>query len=137
MLVNLGQPGDPDVVLSQPDLCSLRSAQGDGNCLFRALSYVVTGSEAQHMELCEGITSYMLSTENLLVGYDSTGHANYLVPFNVNSVQEYIDNTGKAINLTLGTGLETICFCCMFNVNLYTYDTCRLQHLGCLQSSQH
>ena len=78
----------------------MRSVQGDGNCLFRALSYVVTGSEAQQMEVCEGITSYMLSIENLLVGYESTGHANYLVPFNVNSVQEYIDNTGMAINHT-------------------------------------
>ena len=80
MLVHLGQPGGPDVVLSQPDLCYLRSVQGDGNCLFHALSYVVTGSEAQQMEVREGITSYMLSIENLLVGYDSTGHTNYLVP---------------------------------------------------------
>ena len=52
------------------------------------------------MEVHEGITSYMLSTENLLVGYDSTGHANYLVPFNVNSVQEYIDNSGMATSRT-------------------------------------
>ena len=100
----------------------MRSVQGDGNYLFRALSYVVTGSEAQHMEVREGITSYMLSIENLLVGYDSTGHANYLVPFNFNSVQEYLDNTNMAISHTWGTDLEMICFCHMFNVNLYSYD---------------
>ena len=41
----------------------------------------------------------MLSIENLLVGLDSTGHANYLILFNANSVQEYIDNSGMAINL--------------------------------------
>ena len=74
------------------------------------------------MEVREGITSYILSTENLLVGYDSTGHANYLVPFNVNSVQEYIDNSGMAISRTWGTDLEMISFCHMFNVNLYSYD---------------
>ena len=74
------------------------------------------------MEVCEGITSYMLSIENLLVGYDSTGHANYLVPFNYNSVQQYIDNTNMAISHTWGTDLEIICFCHMFNINLYSYD---------------
>ena len=74
------------------------------------------------MEVREGITSYMLSIENLLVGYDSTGHANYLVPFNFNSVHEYIDNSNMAINCTWDTDLEMICFCHMFNVNLYSYD---------------
>ena len=52
------------------------------------------------MEVREGITSYMLCTENLLVGYDSTGHANYLVPFNFNSVQKYLDNTNMDISHT-------------------------------------
>ena len=115
------QPGGPDVILTRPDLRSLRNVQGDGNCLFRALSYVVTGSEAQHMEIREGIISYMLSIEPLLTGYDSTGHANYLVPFNYSTVQEYIDNSGMGRSGTWGTDLEFICFCHMFNVNLYSF----------------
>ena len=77
----------------------------------------------------------MLSMENLLVGYDSTGHANYSVPFNFNSVQEYIVNSGMAINCTWGTDLEMIFFCHMFNANLYSYDASR--YLGSLQSIQH
>ena len=28
------QPGGPDIVLTRPDLRSLRNVQGDGNCLF-------------------------------------------------------------------------------------------------------
>ena len=70
------------------------------------------------MEICEGITSYILCIENLLVGNDNTGHTNYLVPFNVKSVTEYIDNSGMAINRTWGTDLAMICYCHMFNVNL-------------------
>ena len=100
----------------------MRSVQGDGNCLFRALSYVVTDSEAQHMEVREDITSYMLSIENLFVGYNSTGHANYLVSFNFNSIQEYLDNTNMAISRTWGTDLEMIYFYHMFNVNPYSSD---------------
>ena len=84
------QPGGPDTVLTRPDLRSLRNVQPDGNCCFRALSYVTTGTEAQHMEIREAILSYMLSIENLLIGHDSTGHANFLEPFNVHNVQEYI-----------------------------------------------
>ena len=61
----------------------------------------------------------MLSIENLLVGYDSTGYANYLILFHVNSVQEYINNIGMATSHTGGTDLE-ICFCYIFNVSLYS-----------------
>jgi len=115
------QPGGPDVILTQPDLHSLRNVQGDGNCLFRALSYVVTGSEAQHLEMHESITSYMLSIEPLLTGYDNIGHANYLIPFNFSSVQEYLDNSGMTRSATWGTDLEMMCFCHMFSVNLYSF----------------
>ena len=38
-------PGGHDVILTRPHRCRLRSIGGDGNCLFRALSYIVTGSE--------------------------------------------------------------------------------------------
>ena len=34
------QPGGPDTVLKRPDLHSLRNVGADGNCYFRALSYV-------------------------------------------------------------------------------------------------
>ena len=100
------QPGGPDTVLKRPDLRSLRNVGADGNCYFRALSYIITGCENQHMEVCEAILSYMLSIQHLLIGHDSTGHANFLVPFNVRSVQEYIDNSGMARNGTWGTNVE-------------------------------
>ena len=116
------QPGGPDTVLTRPDLHSLRNVQPDGNCCFRALSYVTTGTEAQHMEMCEAILSYMLSIENLLIGRDSTGHANFLEPFNVHSVQEYIDNSRMTRNATWGTDVEMLCFSHMFNFNVYVFD---------------
>ena len=94
------QPGGPDTVLKRPDLRSLRNVGTDGNCYFHALSYIITGYENQHMEIHEAILSYMLSIQHLLIGHDSTGHANFLVPFNVRSVQEYIDNSGMARNGT-------------------------------------
>ena len=37
------QDGGSDVILTRPDLRSLKRISGDGNCLFRAMSYVITG----------------------------------------------------------------------------------------------
>ena len=73
------------------------------------------------MEIREGIISYMLSIEHLLTGYDSTGHANYLVPFNYSTVQQYIDNSDMGRSGTWGTDLEMMCFCHMLNLNLYSF----------------
>ena len=59
------QSGSPDTVLTRPDLRSLRNVGADGNCYFHALSYIITGSETQHMEIREGILSYMLTIQHL------------------------------------------------------------------------
>ena len=116
------QPGGPHVVLTRPDLRSLRHVQSDGNCLFRAFAYIVTGSESQHMQIREGILSYMLSIENLLTGYDTNGHANYLVPLNCRTVQEYINTRHMSTNGTWGTELEMMCLSHMFNTNVFSFD---------------
>ena len=51
------QDGRSDMILTRPDMRSLRSIGGDGNCLFRALCYIISGSEAQHGELRRAICS--------------------------------------------------------------------------------
>ena len=42
------QDGGPDTILTRPDCHTLKRIMGDGNCLFRSLSYIITGSEDQH-----------------------------------------------------------------------------------------
>ena len=64
----------------------------------------------------------MLTIQHLLIGRDSSGHANFLVPFNVHSVQQYIDNSGMARNSTWGTDVEMLCFSRMFNFNMYVFN---------------
>ena len=39
--------------------------RGDGNCLFRALCYVITGSERQHFKLRSLIIEHLRSTDTL------------------------------------------------------------------------
>ena len=41
--------GGPNISLTRPDMRTVKRIEGDGNCLFRAFSYLITGSESQHM----------------------------------------------------------------------------------------
>ena len=52
--------GGPNVVLTRPITTSLKRIGGDGNCLYRSFSYIITGSEAQHFELRSAIVAHML-----------------------------------------------------------------------------
>ena len=60
--------GDPNCVLSLPNLKTVRCIVGDGNCLFRALFYVFTGSEEKHMAVRTAIVDHMVNIVHLLLG---------------------------------------------------------------------
>ena len=72
------QCGSPDTILTCPDLRSLKHIAGDGNCLFRAISYIITGSERQHSRLRDILIGYMLSIPHLLIGQGPDGRTNYV-----------------------------------------------------------
>ena len=54
---NGSAPGGPNVPLAYP-ACG-KKIRGDGNCLFQALCYIVTGSERQHFRLRSIIVEHM------------------------------------------------------------------------------
>ena len=58
-LVYMGTPGGPDVDLKRPD--RLKSIEGDGNCLFRTFSFILTGSENQRMTVRHAILDQALT----------------------------------------------------------------------------
>ena len=45
----------------------VKTIEGDGNCFFRALSFVITGEEDQHAVVRSLICDYVASTENIKV----------------------------------------------------------------------
>ena len=55
----LQQNGGPDVILTKPDLRSTRKIGKDGNCLFWALCYIITGSEEEYLLLRSAIVADM------------------------------------------------------------------------------
>ena len=53
--------------LSPPQ--KIKPIQGDGNCMFRALSYVITGSEKHHLQVRANIFEHMESIASLILGH--------------------------------------------------------------------
>ena len=80
------QCGCSDTILTRPDLRTLKRIAGDGNCLFRAITYIVTGSEQQHFILRSLLIGYMLSIPHLLIGHGPDGHRNYIDTLTTTSI---------------------------------------------------
>ena len=76
--------GGPHVVLKQPR--TVKSILGDGNCLFRSFSYIITGSEEQYRRVREVILNHMVDIEHVMLFHhlDLTlswaEFTNYIIP---------------------------------------------------------
>ena len=72
--------GGPTVPLTRPDMRSVRHMYGDDNCLFWAFSYILTGSEDQHLAVHYAALDHMINNAQYILGHHLTGN---------NSVQSY------------------------------------------------
>ncbi len=79
------RPGGPQVPLTLPYLRTVKRIHKDGNCLFRCFSYIITGSEDQHMSIRAAILNHMVDIAHFLLSHLITG--------NYSSVQKYIHDT--------------------------------------------
>ena len=70
------QRGGPNVALTRPNLT--KSIYGDGNCLFRCFSYVITGSQKHHMAVWSALVDHMVSIPAVFGGNveDYLAHTN-------------------------------------------------------------
>ena len=89
-------PGGREVGLEPPT--TFTRIVGDGNCLFRALAHIITGSEEQHMDVRRGIVSHMRTIGNLLVG----GHVRE------GDIDTYIDSSRIEHDREWGTDVEIL-----------------------------
>ena len=117
------ESGGPDVILTLPDTFHLRRIGGDGNCLFRAMSFIITGSESQHFEIRTSIIAHMLNIPELLTGRGADGHNNYLSYYHggYRSVENYLARTNMANEGAWGTDLEMSLLAHMLDIVVYSY----------------
>ena len=87
---NRVRTGGPNITLTHPDMRSVKRIEGDGNCLFRAFSYIITGSESQHMAVRLAILNHMVNIAHFILDHHIVGYT---------SIQQYI--TSKRWTKTL------------------------------------
>ena len=63
--------GGPDVPIGPPDPRAIKPIAGYGNCFFRFISYIITGTELQHMDVCRVIVDHMKFVDYYPPGYTS------------------------------------------------------------------
>ena len=84
---------------------------GDGNCLFRAFSYIITGAEDQHFELRCRVVEHFRSVDYRLIETAITAP----------TVQEYIANSGMDQQGAWGGVAEMFVLASMVGANVYSY----------------
>ena len=82
---------------------------GDGNCLFRALSYAITGRQNYHSLVREKIVQHMRHNEHALLA-----HMN-------GSVNEYSAGTGMTNQHVWGADVEIIAASSLLETDIYVY----------------
>ena len=90
------------------------SIKGDGNCLFRTLSFIITGSEEQHTLVRKAILHYVLQIAHFMLSQLIIGHS---------SVFEYIQHTCMDQDGTWGTEIEIFTLAHLLNTCIFVYTT--------------
>ena len=112
--VNKCTPGGPDFPLRYP--ISVHQIRGDGNCLFRARCYVITGSQRQYFKLRSAIVAHMRSTTactNLLGGYNIITER---------TIDEYIEHSHMEQNGVWSTQSEMFVLAHMAEINISSFN---------------
>ena len=102
-------PGGPTVNLRRPG--RTRNIQGDGNCLFRCFSYIITGSEQHYREIRSAIVAHLPNIEHILISESD----------NIHNVDDYLRRTRMNRNATWGTEKEVWALAHMLNTPVYAY----------------
>ena len=58
--------GGQAVLLRRLNLTTLKNTRSDGNCMFRALSYLITGTQALHLGVRAAIVRHLLQYDGFV-----------------------------------------------------------------------
>ena len=86
--------------------------EGDGNCLFRCLSKVISGSEEYHAKVRGEICRYMLSDGKDIIGW-------YFTQILSTTPSDYLNNTCMYDNGIWGTDAELVTASALLQADIY------------------
>ena len=110
---NRVRPGGPNIPLTPPDMRTVKHIKGDGNCLFRALAYIITGSEEQHMAVRRAILQHIIHIAHFIIGHHVVEYA---------SIQEYIADKNMDQEYAWGTDIEMLILAHLLQTPIMSYS---------------
>ena len=128
--------GSPSTPLTNP--AGFKNIRGDGNCMFRAFSFIITGSEDQHMQVRHAIIRHMRvigsalwesQISSLLLNLRRIGEVSgdnsqsSGTEFTTGGIDRYIAATGMDCDKMWGSAVEIMVLSHLLNAAVYTYDT--------------
>ena len=130
-------PGSPNAPLANP--VGFKNIRGDGNCMFRSLSFIITGSEDQHMHVRRAIIRHMRDIGNVLwesqispllnnlrsIGEVSVGNNHSPNADHMAGINQYIAATRMDHDKTWGSEVEIMVLAHLLDTAVYSYDTAR------------
>lgn len=96
-------------MLKNAQPAKIHNISGDGNCLFRALSFAITGRQIYHRLVRQKILNNMREIENLLYP-----HMNM-------SLDMYLAQSGMANETVWGTDVEILAASSLLSTDIYVY----------------
>ena len=90
-------PGGADVQLAPPTLT--KTIDGNGNCFFRTISYILTGSQLQHMDVRRATVQHMRTIGGLLSPHLDGSY---------NDIEQYINVTYMDMDGIWATDVEIL-----------------------------
>ena len=130
-------PGSPNAPLANP--VGFKNIRGDGNCMFRSLSFIITGSEDQHIHVRRAIIRHMRDIGNVLwesqispllnnlrsIGEVSVGNNQSPNADHMAGINQYIAATRMDHDKTWGSEVEIMVLAHLLDTAVYSYDTAR------------
>ena len=107
------RPGGPNVSLTPPDMRTVKHIMADGNCLFRSLAYIITGSEDQHMAVRTAILHHMIDIAHLILDHHIQGYS---------SIQDYIRYNNMDREFAWGTDVEMLTLAHLLQTPVVSYS---------------
>ena len=107
--------------------CRTAVMVGDGNCFFRAVSHVVSGSQEHHIKLRHAVVNYMKNNQNECGQY---------LRHEYSSVMEYLQKTRMKYANVWATEVEIQTMANLLKLDVYTYSGDRWLSYKCAQRTE-
>ena len=98
-------------IAGQPDIC--HKINGDGNCFFRAISYAISNTEVNHMEVRRSVCNFAVHEKESVQPVLRPEHA---------SVESYMRTTCMTHEGVWATEFEIVCTAFLLHCDIYTFS---------------